>query len=308
MARLNCKQIVERARERLQDKKPPYLWEDTELVDYLNDYLEEISRETLIFRDSKAIGYISRTDISFSSTTKNITTVAGNFITLGFMAGQSIIVTGSTDNDGTYTIASTAGSVTETTITVTGTLVTEIAGDTVIIYTPVAPCRIVLTVGTPDYQMDHRVFAIDQESVRLQSNSSKLEKTDNEMLDVCMPDWRDVSSDITHWMTDYNEGYITFYGNPDSADSVLMSVFRYPLQDMTWDSESSYPELPREFHFELIDGICARAYEKNDSEVYDPKKADRHRVLSMNLIEKIKKYVKNSRQPSRNIIWNSGAF
>lgn len=67
-----------------------------------------------------------RTDISFDSTTKTITTVGGNFTTFGFVTGDIIRVMGSSSNDKQLTV----GTVGTTTMTVnsTNTLTTEAAG------------------------------------------------------------------------------------------------------------------------------------------------------------------------------------
>ena len=76
---------------------------------------------------------LNRTDISFHDNggeEDTIETVAGNFLAAAFSAGKSIVITGSTSNNFTLTILS----VTEKVINVvTGSLVEEVAGDTVTI-------------------------------------------------------------------------------------------------------------------------------------------------------------------------------
>jgi len=67
-----------------------------------------------------------------SGAVKDTITDSGNgFVTAGFLAGQTIIVDGSTSNDGQYLIYSVeAGTITLTSI---GSLTTEIAGDDVVL-------------------------------------------------------------------------------------------------------------------------------------------------------------------------------
>ena len=78
--------------------------------------------------------YLTGIDIAFVDgglgLADTITQVAAQFVVAGFVAGDSFVVTGSTSNDGTYTIVSVvAGTIT----LATATLTAEIAGDTVVI-------------------------------------------------------------------------------------------------------------------------------------------------------------------------------
>ena len=87
---------------------------------------------------------INRTDIAFvdgGAGEDTITTVAGDFVTAGFVAGNSIKITGSTSNNGTYTIIS----VVALTINVaTASLTTEAAGASVTIENG-DPCQVTAT-------------------------------------------------------------------------------------------------------------------------------------------------------------------
>jgi len=63
-------------------------------------------------------------------------------------------------------------------------------------------------------------------------------------------------------------------------DSLWLSTSRLPLVQLTlaaWESLS--PEINFDYHPKLIDGILREAYLKQDTECYDPKAADRHRIL-----------------------------
>lgn len=70
-------------------------------------------------------GTITRTDMSFTSASKHINTVAGDFQAAGFVAGGKILVSGTASNNGTLTIV-TVDSATQ--ITVTEAVVNEGAG------------------------------------------------------------------------------------------------------------------------------------------------------------------------------------
>jgi hypothetical protein len=63
-------------------------------------------------------------------------------------------------------------------------------------------------------------------------------------------------------------------------DTLWLSTSRLPLVQLTlaaWETLS--PEINFDYHPKLIDGILREAYLKQDTECYDPKAADRHRIL-----------------------------
>jgi len=72
-----------------------------------------------------------KTDISFTAGTKTINSVAGDFDTDALCAGRKFTVTGTDDNDGTYTVSS----ITANNLVTVEALTDEAAGDTVTIAT-----------------------------------------------------------------------------------------------------------------------------------------------------------------------------
>jgi len=82
---------------------------------------------------STCLGYISSAGISFVDTAGVYTLhIAAGFTAAGFsgMDGEQILVSGSTYNDGLYTLVSD----TDTDLTVTEAVIAEAAGDTIVIY------------------------------------------------------------------------------------------------------------------------------------------------------------------------------
>ncbi len=83
-------------------------------------------------------GYLSGTDISFSNNgaaPDSIIKTSGGFLTAGFAAGDTLVIQGSTSNDGTYTIKT----VSDTSIVISAdeSLTTEAAGASVVVKWPV---------------------------------------------------------------------------------------------------------------------------------------------------------------------------
>jgi len=63
-------------------------------------------------------------------------------------------------------------------------------------------------------------------------------------------------------------------------DTLLLSVTRLPLSQLTigaWQTQS--PEIVSTDHNKLISGILRKAYLKRDSQTFDPKAAETHRLL-----------------------------
>jgi hypothetical protein len=92
----------------------------------------------------------------------------------------------------------------------------------------------------------------------------------------------EMDRDITGWRTttasaptDYViEGRgLTTYPIPTTSGSFALDldVYRLPSGGMT--SDSSYPEIPDEFHDDLVHWICYRAYMKRDTQTLNPKSA-----------------------------------
>lgn len=62
---MTAEEIIRKTRvSPLDDNKAPYLWEDVELVDYLNDAINDIMRSTEILRDRTPIPQSPRSAFS----------------------------------------------------------------------------------------------------------------------------------------------------------------------------------------------------------------------------------------------------
>lgn len=80
------------------------------------------------------------------------------------------------------------------------------------------------------------------------------------------------------YLLDYNTNRLSLTSAPAtvSGETIRLTVNRLPLADIAADDDT--PEIPRQYHRQLTDGVLALAYSKQDSEVYNPSKAKSHRA------------------------------
>jgi hypothetical protein len=141
----------------------------------------------------------------------------------------------------------------------------------------------VISAGTAKYPQDERVIEILRG--RLIKADQKITRRTRTFMDVYCYGWDSaLASPGTprHILGDLDTGTFTLVPTPDADDTLKTTVVRYPLRPLTTASSilsAALPEIPFRYHFDLLDGICARAYLKQDPETYDPKKAERHRAL-----------------------------
>lgn len=61
-----------------------------------------------------------------------------------------------------------------------------------------------------------------------------------------------------------------------NADTLLLSVYRLPLEDMTDDADT--PEINSKHHYRLLDWVLFRAYSKPDKDTEDLARAQKHEM------------------------------
>lgn len=99
--------------------------------------------------------------------------------------------------------------------------------------------------------------------------------------------WEETPFPPVEYSTDLQSGYLALYGRMETADTLMLSVRRMPLSDMTNDTDE--PEFKSSYHDLMINGILHYMYKKQDSETVDEKKAADYRALWMLDIDNIKK-------------------
>ena len=139
-------------------------------------------------------------------------------------------------------------------------------------------CTISVVSGTKDYLYDPRIIEIKR--ARLYSQSYPLRKRSVYYLDNHKVGWEsDSDGTPVMYLIDKTTGYITLHPTPSADDSLLLTVARLPLVRLSDEDMSAIPEIPAQYHNDIYDGILGYAYSKQDSETFDPIKAERYKAM-----------------------------
>lgn len=141
--------------------------------------------------------------------------------------------------------------------------------------------------ATPSYALDSRVLRVL--SARIVGQSQPLIRKFKIQMDSLYPGWESATPATPRfYLTDYSEGYITLYPKSSANATLAMTVMRLPKDQMSLGSMSASPEIHFRYHRDLVDGMLARAYNKEDSETLDPQKAQRHLGYWKSHLERMK--------------------
>jgi hypothetical protein len=75
---------------------------------------------------------------------------------------------------------------------------------------------------------------------------------------------------------------------PDTAETVSLIVYRYPLESITADSQPDEFEIEEQHHIHLLDGMKSRAYGKQDAETFDKGKSEEYEASFLRYCENVK--------------------
>ena len=132
--------------------------------------------------------------------------------------------------------------------------------------------RIKLVSGKSSYDIDPKVTVI--ETIML--GDKHIEKRTKEELDRLIPTWRtDTGMLHTTIFAVISGRKIRFTPMPDAVDAgsfVNLEVFRLPDEDIT--STGQEPEIPEEFHRDLIYWVLHECYKKQDADTYNQERSD----------------------------------
>lgn len=135
-----------------------------------------------------------------------------------------------------------------------------------------AICQIPLVAGTSVYTFDERIIFIKRGM--LTDGVKPLNKASHVIMDESIQGWEAHSGTVETFVTGLFSSKLKLYKNPSSSGTLNLTVIRTPLVEMTLPDDS--PEIPTRFHKALILWVKHKAFNVQDSELFDRNKADIH--------------------------------
>jgi hypothetical protein len=125
-------------------------------------------------------------------------------------------------------------------------------------------------------KLDPRIIFIRR--ARLVVQKRRLNPMGVRDIDEQIPDWESAAASVPQvFVPDYQTGAVALWPPSRIDDTLAMTVVREPLAGLADDEES--PEIPPRYHLGLLNWCSFRAYSKQDTEVFDPKAADKASTL-----------------------------
>ncbi len=256
-------------RQRIDDRQEPYRIDNETLVDFINEAEQEACRRAhlLIDKDTDStcrilvvpgksiyrlspkvlkiracyIGpYIRANTLSWSASTKSLVDSGNGFLNAGFAERNIITVMGfsKSGNNGIFTIANvTAGNI------------------------------VVNETGISDETLGESVMAV------VEGEQRELPKKTPFELNDWYSGWRNYEGEPFAF-TQEEDGEIRLVGIPSVANTLRLVVSRLPLNDMAYaDRETVSPEIPEQYHKDMLDWVYHQIYSTDDADEVDFQKA-----------------------------------
>lgn len=135
-------------------------------------------------------------------------------------------------------------------------------------------CKIAVIAGMATYDLDPRIYAI----YRLLLDKTALQKASLYELNRHEPCWEEKAETPQFYLESWGLGHwgkITLYPSPVAAGTLYLTVARLPLAAMLWEDRATVePEVPQEDRPALLWWMEYLAYQRQDDDTYNPKRAD----------------------------------
>ena len=146
-------------------------------------------------------------------------------------------------------------------------------------------CEIALVAGQQDYPLDSSILTI--EDVSLASTNRSLRKTTlasirklmckSQYSPVITDSWQTTQGVPIYYLENRIHGYLTVVPIPAVADTLNLTVYRLPLDQILWEDRlSDIDDCPEQLREAVIQGMLSWAYNKRDADTQDPKRAAYH--------------------------------
>lgn len=133
-------------------------------------------------------------------------------------------------------------------------------------------CSIPIVAGTAAYPFDPRIIMILRG--KMASSTTPLGRASFTMLDERYDNWEAQEGKVETFVTGMDKNQIRLFKVPVSDDTLKLTVIREPLESLVDDE--NVPEIHPRLHQPLILWIKHRAYQNQDSQMWDKNRSDVH--------------------------------
>jgi len=149
----------------------------------------------------------------------------------------------------------------------------EVARRTLCIQDATTPevCRINVVADTALYNLHEKILKVKRAKLASQKFPLK-KKSIYDYFEIS--DWDTQTGTPGYWIEDYQRHKIRFDKIPEANDTLNLSVYRYPLYDMCWASDTQdEPEIDEVYQIKMLDYAAYLAYGKDDPNTFDSNRA-----------------------------------
>jgi hypothetical protein len=138
-------------------------------------------------------------------------------------------------------------------------------------------CILTVPIGDQHLLLNPLILPGGIERVKASWRTEPLIQTTTDEVTELQPSWETDTGQADLWFTDYSKGYLSLNRAATEAGTIRLTVRRMPISPLTDDKD--VPEINPEYISMLSDYVLYRAFSKQDSEVYNPDKANHHLAL-----------------------------
>ena len=168
--------------------------------------------------------------------------------------------------------------------------------------------QIPVVADTQSYVIDKSIVSIVR--VRLTLGIKNLIGIDESVADDFVTNWETSTGTPRYYIhdSDISQQAIKLIPTPIVDDTLNLVVYRLPLTIVSMAVAADELEIPAEYHGKLFVGMYKQAYDKHDSDTYDPRMRDRYFLEWEAIKDKINRQRMNEYTTRRRIVPHFGAI
>lgn len=123
-------------------------------------------------------------------------------------------------------------------------------------------CNLQVTSGESVYKLDSRILYIKK--IKTSAHTSIIQPIKSHILETFDSDWENRVGRVDYAVTDHNSKSITLYRVPSEDQTLKLTIIRLPLNKLV--NYDDTPEIPEEYHLNMLNYVYYLAYMKQDVE------------------------------------------